>query len=167
MPVDGPLKKQSSVKTRRYVCNQRHAGLPGSICQPVTEFTYNWKCRRPPPPLGPALDIRLLEPPTVGAPWRLTTDRRGCWCAMPGIWGADSVIVCSALSTAPPASDAAAPQKWSTARRLLLSHPTLRPNAVYDSTNPRRTPRPHAAAQGSGHENGHGLASTFSGQTCR
>ena len=52
MPVDGPLKKQSSVKTRRSVCNQRHAGFTGSICQPVTEFTYNWKRRRPLPP-GP------------------------------------------------------------------------------------------------------------------
>ena len=50
MPVDGPLKKQSSVKTQRYVCNQRHAGFTGSICQPVTEFTYNWKHRRPHPP---------------------------------------------------------------------------------------------------------------------
>ena len=47
MPVDGPLKKQKSVKTRRYVWNQRHAGLTGSICQPVTESTYNWKHRRP------------------------------------------------------------------------------------------------------------------------
>ena len=50
MPVDGPLKKQNSVKTRRYVWNQCHAGLTGSICQPVTEFTYNWKRRRPLPP---------------------------------------------------------------------------------------------------------------------
>ena len=53
MPVDGPLKKQSSVKTRRYVWNQRHAGFTGSICQPVTEFTYNWKRRRPLPPTPP------------------------------------------------------------------------------------------------------------------
>ena len=29
MPVDVPLKKQSSVKTRRYVSNQRHAGFTG------------------------------------------------------------------------------------------------------------------------------------------
>ena len=43
MPVDGPLKKQNSVKTWRYVWNQRHAGLTGSICQLVTEFS-------PPPP---------------------------------------------------------------------------------------------------------------------
>ena len=49
MPVDGPLKKQSSVKTRRYVWNQRHAGLTGSICQPVTEFTYNIHSYPPPP----------------------------------------------------------------------------------------------------------------------
>ena len=45
MPVDGPLKKQSSVKMRRYVCNHRHAGFTGSISQPVTEVTYNWKRR--------------------------------------------------------------------------------------------------------------------------
>ena len=31
MPVDGPLKKQSSVKTRRYVSNQRHAGFTHRI----------------------------------------------------------------------------------------------------------------------------------------
>ena len=60
MPVDGPLKKQSSVKTRRYVWNQRHAGVTGSICQPVTEFTYNWKRRRPLPPSG---DPELIEAP--------------------------------------------------------------------------------------------------------
>ena len=53
MPVDGPLKKQSSVKTRRYVCNQRHAGFTGSISQPVTEFTYP-----PPPGRPPAADHR-------------------------------------------------------------------------------------------------------------
>ena len=37
MPVDAPLKKQSSVKTRRHVSNHRHAGFTGSISQPVTE----------------------------------------------------------------------------------------------------------------------------------
>ena len=45
MPVDVPLKKQSSVKTRRHVSNHRHAGFTGSISQPVTEFTYNQKRR--------------------------------------------------------------------------------------------------------------------------
>ena len=45
MPVDAPLKKQSSVKTRRHVSNHRHAGFTGSISQPVTDFTYNRKRR--------------------------------------------------------------------------------------------------------------------------
>ena len=36
MPVDGPLKKQSSVKTRRHVCNHRHAGFTGP--HPPTPF---------------------------------------------------------------------------------------------------------------------------------
>ena len=64
MPLDGPLKKQSSVKTRRYVCNQRHAGFTGSICQPVTEFTYNRK--RPPPPRPPPQ--HPLSPPPLPTP---------------------------------------------------------------------------------------------------
>jgi hypothetical protein len=52
MPVDGPLKKRNAVRTRRYVQYHRHAGPTGSISQPVTEFTYNWKRQRPLPP-GP------------------------------------------------------------------------------------------------------------------
>ena len=48
MLVDVPLKKQSSVKTQRYVSNQRHAAFTGSICQPVTE-------NPPPPPAGAQL----------------------------------------------------------------------------------------------------------------
>ena len=52
MPVDGPLKKRTAVRTRRYVQDHRYAGLTGSISQPVTEFTYNWKRQRPLPP-GP------------------------------------------------------------------------------------------------------------------
>ena len=63
MPVDGPLKKQSSVKTRRYIWNQHHAGLTGSICQPVTEFTYNWKRRRPPPPCPSPPYLKQNDPP--------------------------------------------------------------------------------------------------------
>ena len=66
MPVDGPLKRRNAVKTRRYVQNHRHAGLTGSICQPVTEFTYNWKRHRPlPPPPALSLDsigVPLLDP---------------------------------------------------------------------------------------------------------
>ena len=50
MPVDGPLKKRTAVRTRRYVQDHRYAGLTGSISQPVTEFTYNRKRQRPPPP---------------------------------------------------------------------------------------------------------------------
>ena len=63
MPVDGPLKKQNSGKTRRYVWNQRHAGLTGSICQPVTEFTYNWK----PPARTTVKALKMTEatPPVV------------------------------------------------------------------------------------------------------
>ena len=52
MPVDGPLKKRNAMRTRRYVQDHRYAGLTGSISQPVTEFTYNWKRHRPLPP-GP------------------------------------------------------------------------------------------------------------------
>ena len=50
MPVDGPLKKRTAVRTRRYVQDHRYAGLTGSISQPVTEFTYNTKRQRPLPP---------------------------------------------------------------------------------------------------------------------
>ena len=49
MPVDGPLKKRTAVRTRRYVQDHRYAGLTGSISQPVTEFTYNRKRQRPLP----------------------------------------------------------------------------------------------------------------------
>ena len=58
MPVDGPLKKRTAVRTRRYVQDHRYAGLTGSISQPVTEFTYNRKRQRPlPPPPSPLCDI--------------------------------------------------------------------------------------------------------------
>ena len=50
MPVDGPLKKRTAVRTRRYVQDHRYAGLTGSISQPVTEFTYNRKRQTQPPP---------------------------------------------------------------------------------------------------------------------
>ena len=53
MPVDGPLKKRTAVRTRRYVQDHRYAGLTGSISQPVTEFTYNRKRQRPLPPTPP------------------------------------------------------------------------------------------------------------------
>ena len=58
MPVDGPLKKRTAVRTRRYVQDHRYAGLTGSISQPVTEFTYDRKRQRPLPP-GP----RPVTPP--------------------------------------------------------------------------------------------------------
>ena len=64
MPVDGPLKKQSSVKMRRYVCNQRHAGFTGSICQPVSSHTIGNAVDPSPRGRGPKrIDVDGSPPP--------------------------------------------------------------------------------------------------------
>ena len=82
MPVDGPLKKRTAVRTRRYVQDQRYADLTGSISQPVTEFTYNRKRQSPPPPPPPGARARRVKRPPPGArarrvkrppPWRACT----------------------------------------------------------------------------------------------
>ena len=58
MPVDVPLKKQSSVKTRRYVCNQRHAGFTGSPIHPVS-FPRSHPRRCTPCAIGFTVDVQL------------------------------------------------------------------------------------------------------------
>ena len=37
MPVDGPLKKRTAVRTRRYVQDHRYAGLTGSTPPPTPQ----------------------------------------------------------------------------------------------------------------------------------